>query len=122
MKTLNSLLIAGLTLGLGACASTTTLQSTDGNVSGKLSRNLIEPHQVEVTLDGKAYRGDWRTSAPSKEQRQTAGFPHQKHIGQVNATLKADDGGILNCRWQTHGDQAEGTCTSAGRDYPLKLN
>lgn len=122
MKT-NLLIAAGIALGLNACSSTGTLQSprADAKVSGTLTRGLVEPHRVEVSLDGKTYRGEWRTGEPTKEQKAATTYPHQKHIGQVVSTLKADDGNTLDCRWQTHGGVAEGACIGNGREFPLVL-
>lgn len=122
MKT-NLLIAAGIALGLSACSSTGTLQSprADTKTSGTLTPGLVEPHRVEVSLDGKTYRGEWRTGEPSKAQKAATGYPHQKHIGQVVSTIKADDGSTLDCRWQTHGDIAEGACAGNGREFPLAL-
>lgn len=119
----NFLITSAIALGLSACSSTGTLQSprADAKVSGTLTRGLVEPHGVAVNLDGKTYRGEWRTGEPTKEQRAATTYPHQKHIGQVQSTLKADDGSTLDCRWQTHGEIAEGACTGNGREFPLVL-
>lgn len=119
----NLLIAAGIALGLSACSSTGTLQSpqADTKVNGTLTRGLVEPHRIEINLDGKIYRGEWRTSDPTKEQKAETSYPHQKHIGQVRSTLKASDGGVLDCQWDTHGDAAEGNCTTGGRTYPLIL-
>lgn len=109
-------------LGLAACSSTGSLQSSKGDkISGTLTRGLIEPYRVEVNLDGKAYRGEWRTGAPTPEQKAAAGYPHRFHVGQVRSTLTAADGSKLDCQWQTHSDAGEGTCTGNGREYPLVL-
>ena len=71
------LIAAGIALGLSACSSTGTLQSprSDAKVSGTITRGFIEPHRVEVSLDGKTYRGEWRTSDPSKEQKAATTYP-----------------------------------------------
>ena len=114
------LIAAGIALGLSACSSTGTLQSprSDAKVSGTITRGFIEPHRVEVSLDGKTYRGEWRTS---KEQKAATTYPHRKHVGQVQSTLKADDGSTVDCRWLAHGDTAEGACSGNGREYLLDL-
>lgn len=120
----NNLLIAtGIALGLSACSSTGTLQSpqADTKVNGTLMRGLVEPHRIEINLDGKIYWGDWRTTAPTPEQKTATSYPHQKHIGQVRSTLKSNDGSVLDCHWDTHGETAEGSCSSGNRSYPLTL-
>lgn len=109
-------------LGLAACSSTGSLQSSKGDkISGTLMRGLIEPYRVEVNLDGKVYRGEWRTGAPTVEQKAVTTYPHLKHIGEVRSMLKADDGSTLGCHWNAHGDTAEGACAGNGREYPLVL-
>lgn len=118
------LLIATLgALVLSACSSTGILQSTkpENKIDGVVKRGAFEPHQVEVTLDGKTYRGEWRTGAPTKEQKSEAGRPHRYHVGQVRTTLRADDGSQLDCQWQTHSQTGEGVCAAGGREYPMVL-
>lgn len=110
-------------LGLAACSSTGSLQSSAGdNISGKVTRGLIQPYHVEVNLDGKVYRGEWRRGAPTPAQKAATTRPHRKHIGEVRSMLKADDSSTLDCRWNAHGDTAEGACIGNGREYPLVLN
>lgn len=113
----------GILFGLSACASTGELQSTQPGtkITGSVIRGAVEPHRVEVSLDGKTYSGEWRTTAPTPEQKATTSYPHQKHIGQVRSTLKSNDGGVLDCHWDTHGATAEGSCSSGDRAYPLIL-
>lgn len=119
----NIAIAAGIALGLAACSSTGALQSPKGDTSitGTVTRGVFEPHGVEVRLDGKTYRGEWRTGTPTAEQKAATTLPHKKHIGQVKSTLSADDGSKLNCTWQSHGDTADGACTGNGREYPLVL-
>lgn len=122
MKT-SIIITAGLSLILAACATNGTLQSTTGDakISGTLTRELFEPYQVEITLDGKTYHGVWRTSEPTQEQYKATAWPHKKHVGQVHSVLMADAGSKLDCRWQTHGETGMGSCTSGSHEYPLTL-
>lgn len=117
----NLLIVAGIALGLSACASTVSMQSprADAKASATVTRGLFEPYLVEVSIDGKIYRGEWRTSDPTKEQKAATSYPHLKHVGQVRTRVTADDGSTLDCRFQTHGDTAEGTCSGSGHDYGL---
>lgn len=110
-------------LGLAACSSTGTLQAVkpDHRLGGTVTRGLVEPHVVEVTLDGKTYRGEWRTGAPTAAQKAAAGYPHRRHVGQVRSVLTAADGSILDCRWQTHGATGAGSCTAGDLTYSLYL-
>lgn len=113
----------GILFGLSACSSTGVLQTTQPGtkISGSVTRGAFEPYRVDVSLDGKSYTGEWRTAAPTPEQKASTSYPHQKHIGQVRTTLKANDGSVLDCRWDTHGETAEGSCTTGDRTYPLVL-
>lgn len=114
---------AGLTFMLTACATIGTLQSSKGDakISGTLTRSLFEPYWVEITLDGKEYQGEWRTSEPTREQYAATAWPHKKHIGQVHSVLIANAGSKLDCRWQTHGETGTGSCTLGSHEYPLTL-
>lgn len=120
-----TLTIAALALlGLSACSTTGALQSPkpDSKISGTVTRGLIQPYRVEVNLDGKAYRGEWRTGAPTADQKAGTSLPHRHHIGEVRSVLTASDGSKLDCQWQTHGDTGVGTCRAGEREYPLNLN
>jgi hypothetical protein len=114
---------AALSLLLAGCTTTGTLQSVapGAAISGTLTRGAIEPHRIEVAVDGRKYRGEWRTGEPTQAQRAATALPHQWHIGQVRSVLVADDGSMMECRWQTHGNSAEGTCKTSDREYPVIL-
>jgi hypothetical protein len=91
-------------------------------ISGTVTLGLSELGRVEVVLDGKTYRGDWRVEGPTTEQRVETSYPHRRHIGAVSNILNADDGSKLVCQWKTHGNVADGSCVSGGREYPLNFN
>jgi len=116
------LLAASVIVGLSAC-SIGVLQSpqADMKISGTVKRNLFQPDEIEVNLDGKIYRGEWRTDFPSPEQKNAVTYPHFKHIAQVTSILKADDGDTLDCHWETHVKEAKGVCSRNSKDYPLIL-
>lgn len=124
MKQPKLLVLTTVVLALAGCSSVGTLQSTKAGtaISGTVTRDLFEPHLVQVRLDGKTYRGEWRGVPASPEQKKATPYPHRKHVGQAVATLKAEDGSLLDCHWETHGETAEGVCSTAGRNYPLTLN
>jgi hypothetical protein len=114
---------AAALVGISACSSTGSIQAKnpDEKISGKVTRGFFEPHEVEVILDGKTYRGEWRTGAPTAAQKAATSYPHRYHIGQVNSVLVAGDGSKLACRWQTHSQVGEGACITNGREMPLIL-
>lgn len=59
------------------------------------------------------------TDFPTPEQKKEVTYHHFKHIAQLRAILKADDGDTLDCYWETHVKEAEGVCRGNGKDYPL---
>lgn len=110
-------------LVVSACSSTGVMRTgnPEGVISGAVTRNLFQPDQVEVILNGKAYRGPWRVESPTPEQRAAVGFQHKRHLGLVNSTLVAEDGSKMQCRWETHSYDAEGGCNVDGREYKLNM-
>lgn len=117
------LIVSGIALGLTACSSTVALQSAspDTKINGTVTRGPMVPDRVEVILDGRTYRGKWRTGAPTREQKAATSYPHRFHVSEARSILSADDGDKLDCRWLMHGDTGEGTCSAGGRVYPMIL-
>ena len=114
------LLLAVAALILAACTSTAVIGSASPGtpISGTVVRSLVQPAQVEISLDGKIYRGDWFEKVPDTDQRAATGYPHRRHVGVADATLFAADGATMTCHWETHARQANGVCkTSDGRGY-----
>lgn len=114
---------AAALVGISACSSTVSIQAKnpDVKISGKVTRGFVEPHEVEVIMDGKTYRGEWRTSAQTAAQTASTSYPHRYHIGQVTSALVAEDGSKLDCRWQTHSQVGEGTCKAGNHEILLIL-
>lgn len=110
-------------LFVSACSSTGSMHGSnpDSAISGTVTRGFSDLGRVEVVLNGKTYRGDWRVEGPTAEQRAETSYPHRRHIGAVSSTLNADDGDKLVCHWETHGNVADGSCVSGGREYPLSF-
>lgn len=110
-------------LSLGACTSTRYLQSgsPETPISGAVTKEAFGSRRVEVTLNGKIYRGDWRVDPPTKEQKAETSYPHRRHIGIVDSKLLAEDGSTLVCHWKTESTAAEGTCQDDGREYLLNM-
>jgi hypothetical protein len=109
---------------LSACTSAGSLRSAapDAPISGTVTRGVLEPHDVEVTLEGKTYRGEWRTLAPTLKQKEKTPYPHRYHVGRVESTLTAPDGSRLVCNWLTHGYEGEGSCRAPDRrEFKLLL-
>jgi len=119
MKKLIVLLAAVLTAG---CATTSfTLHPPSGGtaITGKKTFRVFEPNQIEITLDGKTYRGEWSTGAASGDMPAVS-WPHKRHTGRAHAELTAEDGSRLSCHWIFHGGEGGGTCKGTGaREYKL---
>ncbi|SBT10426.1 exported hypothetical protein [Candidatus Propionivibrio aalborgensis] len=110
-------------LMLSACTATGYLQSGSPNtmISGKVTREAFGSRRVEITLNDKIYRGEWRVDSPTKEQKAETSYPHQRHIGVVNSTLRAEDGSTLECHWKTESNTAEGSCLAGRQEYLLNM-
>jgi hypothetical protein len=119
---LRLLILAIGTLALSACYSSGALRTSDAEtIKATVTRHLFGPDQIEVSLNDKIYRGEWRVGQPSKEQTAGATFRHRKHLRSVTHTLKAEDGSEISCQWNLHGYAAEGKCSVAGQEYSLFL-
>jgi hypothetical protein len=121
--TMNSklILIAASTMVLAACTSAGSVKTGNDTLSAVVTRELVGPDKIEVTLNGKVYRGDWQVGPPSKEQTQGETFRHRRHMHSAKNILKADDGSGMECQWKTHLYAADGSCVADGREYPLSL-
>lgn len=109
-------------LALTACSSSGALKTSEGEtINSTVTRHLFGPDQMEISLNGKVYRGEWKVGPPSKEQTAGAPFRHRQHMHSVKNTLKAEDGSEMSCQWNTHLSAAEGKCSVAGREYLLSL-
>ena len=121
---MKKLMLSALPILLAGCATTSlTLMSTpNGSVTGTgfLQARLIEPHRIEVELDGKRYAGDWTTSLCEKETCERVSRLHERHLKIGQATLTANDGSRLNCKWVAHLPKVDGTCrTPEGKTLEL---
>lgn len=108
---------------LAGCSSTGYLTPVSPNapISGTVTRGIVEPYQIEVVLDGKVYRGEWRTEA-APEHPQANSYLHKRHVGKVTSTLWAEDGAQLACAWLVHGQAGSGSCiTAEKREYGLQV-
>lgn len=111
---------------LSACAAPIALTGPDGaQAAGTLTLAWLEPHAMEVRLEGKRYAGEWRSSvcftAECRGVYRDVPRIHRRHIHQGEAILAATDGSRLACRWVSHLPEVDGTCKAAdGRVYRLK--
>lgn len=115
------ILLAASTILLTACTSIGSMKSGSDTLSAVVTRNLLGADRIEVTLNAKVYRGDWKLGPPSKEQTQGEPFRHRQHMHTAKTSLMADDGAEMNCQWNTHLYAADGVCAVSGRDFPLSL-
>lgn len=117
------------TLGLlAACASPVVLTGPEGAMAaGTLTVSWLEPHAMEVRLEGKRYMGEWSSSACFTDEcrgiyRDVLRI-HRRHIRQGQAILTAADGARLECRWVSHLPEVDGNCTSQdGRVFKLRAS
>lgn len=119
MKKLIVLIAAALTAG---CATTSvTLYPPGGGteIAGIITRGMFGSNQIEIPLDGKVYRGEWRTE-PAPDLPDAKSRLHKRHVGRTHAELAAEDGSRLSCNWTFHGEKGEGVCKGPdAREYRL---
>jgi hypothetical protein len=72
-------------------------------------QSFVQPHQIEVTLDGQIYAGEWRSQeAPDHPLAQS--YTHKHTVGRVVTTLTSRDGRHLYCNWLVDGLHGYGSC------------
>ena len=82
---------------LAGCATPVALTAPEGaSNTGRLSLTWLEPHAMEVQLQGKRYTGEWSSSACLTDEcrgvyRDVLRI-HRRHIRQGEASLTAPDG------------------------------
>ena len=110
---------------LAGCATPVALTAPEGaSNTGRLTLTWLEPHAMEVRLEGKRYMGEWSSSACFTDQcrgiYRDVPRIHRRHIRQGQATLATADGARLECRWVSHLPEVDGNCTSQdGRVFRL---
>ncbi|MEW5788657.1 MAG: hypothetical protein AB1899_12470 [Pseudomonadota bacterium] len=111
---------------LHACALPTQLGNSQaqGAGHGELRITLMEPHGMEVELDGRQYRGEWRSelclNPECRGVYRNVDRLHRRHIRKGQASLVADDGKRLDCEWVSHLPELEGICRD-GSDRSYRL-
>lgn len=109
-------------VGLSGCTLRESLHSMQPDaIQGTLIGGLTEQPRVEVTMNGKAYVGPWRTSLPSNEQLHREGSVHGRHMRIMSAEPRSSDGEQLICEWILHGVTGNGTCKKGTAEYRLDI-
>lgn len=90
MLKISTIVVAFLSAGCSSTGQITPL-SKNALISGTVNRGILEPYRIEVVLDGKIYRGEWRTEV-APEHPQASSYLHKRHVGKVKSILRADDG------------------------------
>jgi hypothetical protein len=113
---------------LTGCASSVPLSGEDqAGVSGTLSLDWVQPHAIEIQLDGETYAGEW-TSSVCKTDACRGKFRnvlkiHRRHIHRGEAVLTAKSGVRMNCEWVSHLPEVDGQCRMQdGRLFKLKAS
>ncbi len=113
---------------MDGCASHMALTGKDDVEAtvGILAPSWLEPHTMEVQLDGKRYVGQWSSSACFTDEcrgvfRNVLRI-YRRHIRKGEAVLAATDGGRLECQWVSYPPKMDGLCRARdGRIYKLKV-
>jgi len=112
---------------LTGCAANVALTDSADSIQGMGTLHLtwLQPHALEVQLDGKRYEGDWTSTLCTTDgcrgvYRNVLKI-HRRHINKGQAVLVTKDGDRLTCEWVSHLPDVEGTCgTQDGRLFRLK--
>lgn len=113
---------------LGGCSTTgLKLTGAEGGAvgDGAVRLTAIEPHELELRVDGKRFVGPWTTESCTTETcgsaYSEASRTHKRHIRKGRAVLRAEDGAGLHCDWISHLPKVDGTCRLAdGRSFKLR--
>ncbi len=115
---------------LTGCASSVPLAGNDqagvlGTLYlGTLYLDWLQPHAIEVQLDGVTYVGAWtsnvcKTDICRGKYRNVLKI-HRRHIHHGEAVLTAKNGLRLECEWVSHLPEVDGQCrTQDGRLFKL---
>jgi len=77
--------------------------------SGIVRQRFVQPHRIEISLDGQLYTGEWRSqAAPDHPLAQS--YAHKHTVGRVVTTLTNTNGNHLYCSWLVDGLHGYGTC------------
>lgn len=108
---------------LAACSSLSVLrlERDEGVITGKITRYIFKPDQVEIGWAVKTFQGDWHENPLPPAQLAQIAYPHRRHWGQSQITLTAQDGSTLACPFKTHSPTGEGVCSDAHTSFPLKI-
>jgi hypothetical protein len=135
MRNAFRLLVAlGLSAGLGACGHTVALTPLDGGQPAR-GQALSSRSAIALRVDGKVYRGHWRTDDAPFDPRAADPVPpgpvavgrffgQRGAGGQQVAELTAKDGSTIACRFRYERGMAvgDGLCRSdTGRSFSLRL-
>ena len=97
---------------VSACAPTHLALHPEGSGTdgtGIVRAGFVQPHRIEVTLEGQLYTGDWRTQdAPDHPLAHS--YLHKHTVGRVVTTLTNNAGKKLSCNWLVDGQHGSGTC------------
>ncbi|MCX7176561.1 MAG: hypothetical protein NT159_22090 [Proteobacteria bacterium] len=97
---------------LSGCAPThLTLhpENSGQDGTGIVRQNFLEPYQIEVTVAGQVYTGEWRSQeAPDHPLAQS--YLHKRGVGRVVTTLTNGEGKRMTCNWLVEGLRGYGTC------------
>jgi len=110
---------------LTGCASSVPLVGDDqASLSGTLLLDWVQPHAIEIQLEGVTYTGAWTSRVCTTDAcrgifRNVLKI-HRRHIHRGEAVLTAKNGVRMNCEWVSHLPEVDGLCrTQDGRLFKL---
>lgn len=110
---------------LTGCASVPLVGDDQASVAGTLSLDWLQPHAIEIQLDGVTYTGAWTSSVCTTDacrgKFRNVLKIHRRHIHQGEAVLTAKNSARLECNWVSHLPEVDGQCrTQDGRLFKLQ--
>ena len=111
--TLGVLLSAALTSGCASPRLVLHPEDTGPDGSGSVRQSFVEPHRIEVIVDGQVYTGEWR-SQEARDHPLAQTYLHKRAVGRVVTTLMSSKGRRMHCNWLVDGLHGHGTCEDEG--------
>lgn len=109
LAAVTSIFSAALLAGCASVAVTMAEEGAAGSGTGVVHQGFVQPHRIEMTLEGQVYTGEWR-SQPAPDHPLATSYLHRHTVGRVIATLSNSQGQHLYCNWLVDSLHGDGFC------------
>jgi hypothetical protein len=110
---------------LAGCASNLPAVGNDqADLAGTLLLDWVQPHAIEIQLDGVTYSGAWTSSVCATDacrgKFRNVRKIYRRHVLHGEADLTAKNGARMHCEWVSYLPEVDGQCrTQDGRLFKL---